>query len=706
MSEFSKQLSQQTTHHHSSDSGIGSSISESASDILTTHKRLRNGMLATNPPITISANYLPQVARSIASSSGHSSSSSVYSTQSAITRSFSALGSSQGGHYLGDKAADQIKKHILEPILAEEKFKEYHPLIKEIPNRIKDRTIDCLRDLEKTLVFVTPVSADLSAGEGVLAYCFLLVKEKSSSAASYLHFCETSIQCIHTTVTHLSGRDLCRPTDRAYTNTYFLDLHQQIQHYARIIAEARQKQSEGKKLEVMDYLPSVSSILESYSTLPLTHYHSGEKLQLRGGISKNGKALQLVREKDGKVLTMTGDELDAEEPVNTGEDTLDDDMLRSMGRKRKCDIGKEVYRACRECGKEFKRPCDLTKHEKTHSRPWKCPQSDCKYHEHGWPTEKERDRHVNDKHSSTPSLFKCLFSPCPYSSKRESNCKQHMEKAHGWQYVRSKSKKGEHLVATQATPSLSMMPTPSSGTAFPSLLTPRTPLSDFSGDNNLDAFNSHGSASPTNSEFMHSLQGVDTRSPFDGGDSILFPESSAVAGQQENYNFGPMTGDFMSSDAQLFPELAQNNIIWPSEPFSTSSWMPARDSFPPSNFQQPTPPWSDDMNFKFTDEELNIVPSKQQTMHLTPNAQPDLMFTSITPEDEGFVDGDYMMDKSDFQLFGGDLSSAPYGGESSAMGAMFHDNTTFEIQYGDGSIYDVAGGQFQMENNYLGDFDL
>ena len=84
----------------------------------------------------------------------------------------------------------------------------------------------------------------------------------------------------------------------------------------------------------------------------------------------------------------------------------------------------------------------------------------CKYHTVGWPTEKERDRHVNDKHSDTPALFKCSFKPCTYASKRESNCKQHMEKAHGWVYVRSKnnarggSKRGSSH-ATPATPSVS-----------------------------------------------------------------------------------------------------------------------------------------------------------------------------------------------------------------------------------------------------------
>ena len=45
---------------------------------------------------------------------------------------------------------------------------------------------------------------------------------------------------------------------------------------------------------------------------------------------------------------------------------------------------------------------------------------------------------MNDKHSAEPPKYRCQFSPCPYESKRESNYKQHMEKAHGWTYIRSK----------------------------------------------------------------------------------------------------------------------------------------------------------------------------------------------------------------------------------------------------------------------------
>ncbi|KAF3012669.1 hypothetical protein E8E14_011448 [Neopestalotiopsis sp. 37M] len=106
-----------------------------------------------------------------------------------------------------------------------------------------------------------------------------------------------------------------------------------------------------------------------------------------------------------------------------------------------------------DCGKEFKRPCDLSKHQKTHSRPWKCPIPTCKYREYGWPTEKELDRHWADKHEETPTtMYACLFTPCPYKSKRESNCKQHMEKAHGWTYVRSKTNGKKSVVHNEDIP--------------------------------------------------------------------------------------------------------------------------------------------------------------------------------------------------------------------------------------------------------------
>ena len=98
---------------------------------------------------------------------------------------------------------------------------------------------------------------------------------------------------------------------------------------------------------------------------------------------------------------------------------------------------------CEVCGKHYTRYCDKNKHLKTHSRPFKCSVPNCKYHDFGWPTEKELERHYNDKHASSPQTYSCLFQPCSYRSKRQSNCKQHMEKAHGWTYVRSRASNRE-----------------------------------------------------------------------------------------------------------------------------------------------------------------------------------------------------------------------------------------------------------------------
>lgn len=165
----------------------------------------------------------------------------------------------------------------------------------------------------------------------------------------------------------------------------------------------------------------------------------------------------------------------------------DEGVQRSMARRKKNAPPMDINQKCAHCDKVFKRPCDLTKHEKTHSRPWKCTETDCKYHQIGWPTEKERDRHMNDKHSDTPTIFSCTFEPCTYNSKRESNCKQHMEKAHGWIYVRSKhssramgarSNRGTSMRASPAQSS-SAQATPAVP-ATPSVSTPASGPTDFS----------------------------------------------------------------------------------------------------------------------------------------------------------------------------------------------------------------------------------
>jgi len=173
----------------------------------------------------------------------------------------------------------------------------------------------------------------------------------------------------------------------------------------------------------------------------------GEKLKLTPG--NTTKPAELVREYEGKLTPIDAGRHSA--PLTS---TQAEGSVRSMARKRKGDQGKIEQYPCRECGKIFPRACDRSKHEKTHTRPWKCPEPDCRYHTEGWPTEKERERHVNDKHMQEAKLYKCLFEPCPYTSKRESNCKQHMEKAHDWQYDRCRAKPGDKVKPVKVTTKL------------------------------------------------------------------------------------------------------------------------------------------------------------------------------------------------------------------------------------------------------------
>ncbi|KAM0714841.1 hypothetical protein Q7P37_009305 [Cladosporium fusiforme] len=430
-----------STHHssrsHSSDSGIGSSVAS------------ESGKGATTSEASLQLAYKFPADLPLDSCNPSSTSKQSMSTISAVTEE----------RGLSEYAKEQIHRHIIQPILREASLKEFHQLVKDVPHRIGSKEIKNLRDLEKILIFCAP--------------------DHSRTPKKYLHFCERTIRVLHTTVTTLHESDQRAPTDRPYTQGYFFDLVEQvcfgcfdsaldvavidtieqIRRYATILAATRQKQAKGEKADEMDYSPD-------------------ETVSLQGGLSHNGKPAELVRHKDGKMISLaTGRTLAEEEMVpvsmkrpmsDAGLEDADDDVLRSMARRKK--NAKPEIHECPQCDKEFKRPCDLTKHVKTHERPYKCPIDKCKYHEYGWPTEKECERHVNDKHSSAPSLYHCLFKPCPYTSKRESNCKQHMEKAHGWAYVRSKNNGKGKASEVARLPKGSVPASPAS------MMTPLTPI--------------------------------------------------------------------------------------------------------------------------------------------------------------------------------------------------------------------------------------
>lgn len=61
----------------------------------------------------------------------------------------------------------------------------------------------------------------------------------SSSRNAYLQFCEFTIQCLHTTVSHLNLHEQRLPSDRPYTNGYFLDLVSQVRRYAAMVQASR-----------------------------------------------------------------------------------------------------------------------------------------------------------------------------------------------------------------------------------------------------------------------------------------------------------------------------------------------------------------------------------------------------------------------------------------------------------------------------------
>lgn len=97
------------------------------------------------------------------------------------------------------------------------------------------------------------------------------------------------------------------------------------------------------------------------------HRFSDERLSVEGGLSQTGRPVELVRIRNGKSISLrTGDEFEPEASSSshriqrsTSVDS-DDDVMRSMARRRKAQAAVKDVQRCSECEKVFKRPCDLT----------------------------------------------------------------------------------------------------------------------------------------------------------------------------------------------------------------------------------------------------------------------------------------------------------------------------------------------------------
>ena len=93
---------------------------------------------------------------------------------------------------------------------------------------------------------------------------------------------------------------------------------------------------------------------------------SDERLALRGGLSQTGHPAEIVRIKGGRSVSLrTGMIVQEGSPSQVLKRSMsedqDDDMLRSMARRRKSALPVvKDFQKCGDCEKTFKRPCDLT----------------------------------------------------------------------------------------------------------------------------------------------------------------------------------------------------------------------------------------------------------------------------------------------------------------------------------------------------------
>ena len=691
--------SRQSSRSHSADSGIGSSIaSESGKCATASEASLHSTYLSLESPADLSeASSLPP---------------STSESMTAISTAIEERG-------LSEYAKEQIHRHIIQPILREPSLKEFHSLLKDVPHRIGSKEIKNLRDLEKTLIFCAPVSTCDHEMDYTFTYWVSGVKDYSRTPRKYLHFCERTIRVLHTTVTTLHESDQRAPTDRPYTQGYFFDLVEQvcfgctdsavspavtnnipqIRRYATILAATRERQAKEEKADEMDHSPYVPFFPNHTTAFCLPTF--SESVSLHGGLSHNGKQAELVCHKDGKVISLaTGRVISSEEmgpPATTKRhmDTEfdDDETLRSMARRKK--NAKPEIHECPQCDKEFKRPCDLTKHIKTHDRPYKCPIDKCKYHEYGWPTEKECERHVNDKHSTVPSLYHCLFKPCPYTSKRESNCKQHMEKAHNWTYVRSKNNGKGKASEVARLPKGSVPASPSSSAMTP--LTPIAPSPSTTAHSWISG-SRHSSMAPPALPSSSGTPAFIQPSPdfvshfnmdfnFDFNNVEAFPITPALSEDRRGSTSTSDSGLFFDNNSTFSGAISPNDFAFDAN-FNNFGY----------GLQQDTPNSAMDMNMNMSGVQMNAQAHPSGDLNFASHEQqvsPGAQDPTFTPD---LYDGMNMGDGygqsvsgpgADFELFGSHATSSAGG-----AGQMFQ-------PLAEGGSWGNFGGQFDGKQQTL-----
>ncbi|KAK6531951.1 copper-binding transcription factor [Orbilia ellipsospora] len=351
---------------------------------------------------------------------------------------------------LSTDAIMEMKRLILLPLSQDPALLQFTPLIAAASMRLDEGRILCLRDLEKYLLYKS--------------------QEMHTAPQTFVNFCEKFLYRCQNAMASIDahGGDLTRPNDTPYYEGYFMDvLANQKEALLSQMVSASTAAAPAPAVTILQRPVSLQGPpqmpkpmapqngIRKMSAMHRPHSSINERFQeqLLAALEQRANFQELAS-LSGLIDLPSRDlpisPISQHQELNGGSDDGSDDngtRTNSLIPRRKKSIQKpQGGHVCLHrdeesgaiCGKKYNRPCDLKKHGKTHSRPHKCSEPTCLYHEKGFPTEKERDRHETDRHSESPQMWYCEFPPCPYKSKRESNCKQHMEKQHDYVYERSK----------------------------------------------------------------------------------------------------------------------------------------------------------------------------------------------------------------------------------------------------------------------------
>lgn len=249
----------QRVKHHPSDSGIGSTVSGT---ILTSNHEAASHQCMHVPKVSLIGLVLTQVSAPKIHSSGLVSGPGGIDPPPraplSSTRSRSLIPPVLGEtlHGISSDGMRHIEDGILQPLSSQQSLKDFHPLIRDVVHQINMKQILCLRDLEKALVYLAPVSEFTGFDPSEAAHTLgFTIKARAKSPDTYLSFCDAWIHCFQTTVGHLSEQDQRRHADAPYTDGYFLDLVAQVRNYAREMAASRNRQAAGEPAQEMDYSP-------------------------------------------------------------------------------------------------------------------------------------------------------------------------------------------------------------------------------------------------------------------------------------------------------------------------------------------------------------------------------------------------------------------------------------------------------------------